>query len=145
MAGTVSYVGNQLLRRSDVLPSKRSTVAIKILIRSIFFHSLKPAILWVSPLPSLVIDPVNGTGMIFYIEPVTNVFTLAIDRKGLVVTYIVNKQRPHMRTDKTGTAGDQYIFGLHHFIRFRIYCPYWFFFIGFAKRRKSASLIQPFL
>ena len=42
---------------------------------------------------ALVENQVNGTGMVFHVEPVAHVLTLAVDGQGLAVTDIVDEQR----------------------------------------------------
>ena len=40
---------------------------------------------------AIVEDEVNGTSVVFHIEPVAHVLALAIDRKRLLVTDVVDK------------------------------------------------------
>ncbi len=42
---------------------------------------------------TFVEDEVDGTGMVFHIEPVTDVFAFAIDREGLTLTDVVDEER----------------------------------------------------
>ena len=42
---------------------------------------------------AIVEDDIDGTCMVFYIQPVAHVFTLAVYRKRFAVAYIVDEQR----------------------------------------------------
>ena len=60
---------------------------------------------------ALMEDKVDGTGMVFHIEPVAYVLALAIDREGLAVTDIVDEERDELlgelvRAVVVGAIGD---------------------------------------
>ena len=49
-------------------------------------------------------NEVNGTGVVFHIEPVTDVFAFAIDREGLTLTDVVDEEGDKLLREWVGAV-----------------------------------------
>ena len=77
---------------------------------SMFFHSLTPPDVVGLGNLTLVENHIDGTGMVFYIKPVANILSLAINRQWLAMADVVYEQRYQLlreliRTIVVGAVG----------------------------------------